>query len=173
MLGERSLCTWKLAVTSKDSAYTTHKITTVKPIISLLCLQDTTIYSSLPEKGLQRQGTIIQMSCLFVIFIGSWILPLRFLKLLRSPCVDKIKHYECYKINERSSEHIQDTWIPVLFLIHLIFCFPVSSSSEITLKPDDQKAYATNSFFSCVKEKVYPGKLNSDQSSLSLPCCTF
>lgn len=34
------------------------------------------------------------MSCLFVIFIGSWILPLRFLKLLRSPCVDKIKRYE-------------------------------------------------------------------------------
>lgn len=34
------------------------------------------------------------MSCLSVIFIGSWILPLRFLKLLRSPCVDKIKRYE-------------------------------------------------------------------------------
>lgn len=50
------------------------------------------------------------------------------------------------------------------FLIHLIFCFPVSSSSEITLKPDDQKAYATNSFFSCVKEKGLSRKtVNSDQ----------
>ena len=34
------------------------------------------------------------MSCPFVIFIGSWILPLGCLKLLGSPCVDKIK---CYK----------------------------------------------------------------------------
>lgn len=34
------------------------------------------------------------MSWSFVIFIGSWILPLGFLKLLGSPCVDKIKHYK-------------------------------------------------------------------------------
>ena len=52
--GEGNLWTWKLAVTSKDSAYTTHKITTVKSIISLLCLQDTTIYTPLPEKGLSE-----------------------------------------------------------------------------------------------------------------------